>query len=91
MDRFIPARSAMDLDVANFNLLKENGGQANLLETASPSKVPCPCTKPNRPVRHKLNLASHSLNTQAEYKKRLAEGLGTETAPRILAFKNKVH
>lgn len=39
MDRFIPARSAMDLDVANFNLLKENNGQANALETASPSKV----------------------------------------------------
>ena len=27
---------------------------------------------------------------QIEYKKRLAEGLGTEKAPRILAFKNKV-
>ena len=27
---------------------------------------------------------------QVEYKKRLAEGLGTENAPRILAFKNKV-
>lgn len=27
---------------------------------------------------------------QVEYKKRLAEGLGTEKAPRILAFKNKV-
>lgn len=26
---------------------------------------------------------------QVEYKKRLAEGLGTEKAPRILAFKNK--
>ena len=39
MDRFIPARSAMDLDVANFNLLKENNGQANSLETGSPSKV----------------------------------------------------
>ena len=38
MDRFIPARSAMDLDVANFNLLKENNGQVNSLE-ASPSKV----------------------------------------------------
>ena len=27
---------------------------------------------------------------KVEYKKRLAEGLGTEKAPRILAFKNKV-
>lgn len=63
MDRFIPARSAMDLDVANFNLLKENNGQVNAVDTTSSPKV--------------------------EYKKRLAEGLGTEKAPRILAFKNK--
>ena len=39
MDRFIPARSAMDLDVANFNLLKENNGQVNSTETTSSPKV----------------------------------------------------
>ncbi len=41
MDRFIPARSAMDLDVANFNLLKENNGQVNAVDTTSSPKV-CP-------------------------------------------------
>lgn len=87
MDRFIPARSAMDLDVANFNLLKENNGQVNSLE-ASPSKVrrrshSTDCQQKSTPpvYRHVV---------QVEYKKRLAEGLGTENAPRILAFKNKV-
>ena len=39
MDRFIPARSAMDLDVANFNLLKENNGQVNAVDTTSSPKV----------------------------------------------------
>ena len=39
MDRFIPARSAMDLDVANFNLLKENNGQANAAEVTASPKV----------------------------------------------------
>lgn len=32
-----------------------------------------------------------SCGIKVEYKKRLAEGLGTEKAPRILAFKNKVN
>ena len=36
MDRFIPARSAMDLDVAHFNLLKENCSSG---ASASPCKV----------------------------------------------------
>ncbi|KAK9916231.1 hypothetical protein WJX75_000288 [Coccomyxa subellipsoidea] len=34
MDRFIPSRSALDLDVASFNLLKENSASG----TASPAK-----------------------------------------------------
>eukprot|EP00798_Chlamydomonas_sp_ICE-L_P007384 gene7384-508_t len=39
MDRFIPNRSAMDIDMSNFNLTKENGGAAAGSETAtSPSK-----------------------------------------------------
>ena len=39
MDRFIPARSAMDLDVANFNLLKENNSQGNTVEVTVSPKV----------------------------------------------------
>ena len=39
MDRFIPARSAMDLDVANFNLLKENNSQGNTVEVTASPKV----------------------------------------------------
>lgn len=39
MDRFIPARSAMDLDVANFNLLKENNNQGNAFEVTASPKV----------------------------------------------------
>jgi cell division cycle protein 20 (cofactor of APC complex) len=40
MDRFIPTRSAMDLDIANFNLMKENGPGASDPSTSnsSPSK-----------------------------------------------------
>lgn len=36
MDRFIPARSAMDLDVAHYNLLKENCGSGAV---SSPCKA----------------------------------------------------
>ena len=35
MDRFIPSRSALDMDVASFNLLKENSTSG----TTSPTKV----------------------------------------------------
>ena len=42
MDRFIPARSALDMDVASFNLLKENASTA---AAPSPAKVlPAPPT-----------------------------------------------
>ena len=41
-DRFIPNRSALDLDIAHYNLVKENASSADLdlaSEVASPSKV----------------------------------------------------
>ena len=38
LDRFIPARSAIDLDVAHYNLLKENCGSGAV---ASPCKARC--------------------------------------------------
>lgn len=40
LDRFIPSRSAMDLDLAHFNLLSENEAPANSnLDVLSPQKV----------------------------------------------------
>ena len=42
MDRFIPNRSALDLDIAHYNLVKENANANDLdlaAEVASPSKV----------------------------------------------------
>lgn len=42
VDRFIPSRSALDLDIAHYNLVKENASSADLdlaSEVASPSKV----------------------------------------------------
>ena len=41
-DRFIPNRSALDLDIAHYNLVKENANANDLdlaAEVASPSKV----------------------------------------------------
>ena len=39
-DRFIPNRSALDLDIAHYNLVKENANDLDLAaEVASPSKV----------------------------------------------------
>eukprot|EP00891_Asterochloris_glomerata_P000021 jgi/Astpho2/21/fgenesh1_pm.00001_%23_3_t len=63
MDRFIPSRSAIDLDAASYALLKEGGKDGTDAENTPPNK--------------------------ADYKRMLAEGLGTEKAARILAFKNK--
>jgi hypothetical protein len=42
VDRFIPSRSALDLDIAHYNLVKENTSGADVdlaSEVASPSKV----------------------------------------------------
>ena len=42
VDRFIPSRSALDLDIAHYNLVKENANANDLdlaAEVASPSKV----------------------------------------------------
>ena len=51
MDRFIPNRSALDLDIAHYNLVKENAS-ANDLDLAgeviSPSKVRSPTRSPTR-------------------------------------------
>ena len=49
MDRFIPSRSALDLDIAHYNLVKENANSndhdlAN--EVTSPSKVRRPTHAP---------------------------------------------
>ena len=41
VDRFIPSRSALDLDIAHYNMVKENASNSNLdlaSEVASPSK-----------------------------------------------------
>ena len=46
MDRFIPARSAIDLDVAHYNLLKENCGSGAV---ASPCKARCGPATPLTP------------------------------------------
>ena len=88
MDRFIPARSAMDLDVAHYNLLKENCGSG---------AVSSPCKARPAHAFHALSCLRSpgpegtTLSVQAEYSKRLAEELGTERPnARILAFKNKV-
>ena len=48
VDRFIPSRSALDLDIAHYNLVKENANSndhdlAN--EVTSPSKVRRPTTR----------------------------------------------
>lgn len=51
VDRFIPNRSALDLDIAHYNLVKENAS-ANDLDLAgeviSPSKVRSPTRSPTR-------------------------------------------
>ena len=48
MDRFIPARNALDMDVASFNLLKEN---ATTAAAPSPAKVlPAPATDIHAPA-----------------------------------------
>lgn len=42
MDRFIPSRSALDLDIAHYNLVKENTNSNDhdlASEVTSPSKV----------------------------------------------------
>ncbi|KAK9823526.1 hypothetical protein WJX72_003403 [[Myrmecia] bisecta] len=39
LDRFIPSRKAMDFDLANFNLLKENDNAACSIDASSPSKA----------------------------------------------------
>lgn len=42
VDRFIPSRSALDLDVAHYNLSKEvagNDGESEVKEIKSPAKV----------------------------------------------------
>ena len=47
VDRFIPSRSALDLDIAHYNLVKENANSNDLdlaAEVTSPSKV-----RPPRP------------------------------------------
>lgn len=38
-DRFIPSRSAMDLNVARFNLAAESGEQVDVKDVVSPTKV----------------------------------------------------
>jgi hypothetical protein len=99
LDRFIPSRSGMDFEIASYNLLKENDGpgfgQADLVSPSKvkPSKrrrkhdVPS-CTNSLPLVRSLINLCLCDL--QAEYKRRLAEGLMSSEGSRILAFKNKV-
>jgi hypothetical protein len=51
VDRFIPNRSALDLDIAHYNLVKENAS-ANDLDLAgeviSPSQVRSPTRSPTR-------------------------------------------
>ena len=41
MDRFIPSRSAIDLDAANYALLKECGKDGTEAENTPPNKVCC--------------------------------------------------
>jgi cell division cycle protein 20 (cofactor of APC complex) len=40
MDRFIPTRSAIDLDLANLHLTKENGSSGGSTEAGGPSGSP---------------------------------------------------
>ena len=88
VDRFIPSRGNLDLDIANFKLTKENEGPGQA-EGCSPVRV-----------KHLLRLQHSSLrkgvdwqNTLpqgASYKRLLAETLLEDKDPaRILAFKNK--
>jgi hypothetical protein len=44
-DRFIPSRSAMDLNVARFNLAAESGEQVDVKDVVSPTKVRPRCRK----------------------------------------------
>ena len=41
MDRFIPSRSATDLDAASYALLKEGGKDGTDAENTPPNKVCC--------------------------------------------------
>jgi len=67
VDRFIPSRSALDLDIAHYNLVKENASSADLdlaSEVASPSKVRTPRSKtrdrksPSAPRQMRVSMAS---------------------------------
>lgn len=85
MDRFIPNRSASNLDIASYTIARDIIDVENAKEqSSSPSKV-----------RHIVGLFSTRqltllpLSLQLDYKKQLAANLGQEAGSRILAFKKK--
>lgn len=94
MDRFIPNRSASNLDSSHYNIALEMKDVENTQQNveSSPSKVCLTCTSYKCKSRDKALASSdihHTHQYMQEYRKQLAANLGTDTSARVLAFKQK--
>jgi len=82
-DRFIPSRSALDLDQAHFALVKENGGPATPRAGAHGSPSSGDVVSPSK-EEYKKRLTESLLGGDSR-----AEGTRGNVAAKILAFKTK--